>query len=182
MSLSEKKKIWPTTSLTCDLWSRIFMRWLESLRQSHSFKAQCRGLTRRDTCSWWLYLEMAPLRWSEFLELQPWGSRVATLCSSEEVSSQMDGTLRRAQKTMLLLLFYEKPFFIHFKWLIKSIKHGCTSVNGRRHLLRMLSALSTSSSRVVLTDRLCGERSLSAAWPVIFFSSVGQTLMLRPHL
>lgn len=35
------------------------------------------------------------------------------------------------------------------------------------HLLRMLSALSISSSRVVFTDRLCGERSLSAAWPVI---------------
>lgn len=39
--------------------------------------------------------------------------------------------------------------------------------NNDYHLLRMLSALSISSSRVVFTDRLRGERSLSVAWPVI---------------
>lgn len=36
---------------------------------------------------------MAPLLWKEFLEFPPWGSRAATLCSSEDVSSQTDGTL-----------------------------------------------------------------------------------------
>lgn len=162
------------------------MRWLESLSQSQSLKAQCRGQTRHGVCLWWLYLEMAPLRWNEFLELQPCGSRAATLCSSEEVSSQTDGTLRRTQKPtfyffILFIFFLKKNFFGLFKWLTKWSMRGCMSMNGR-HLLRMLSALSISSSRVVLTDRLCGERSLSAAWPVIFFSSVGQTLMLRPHL
>ncbi|TNN79204.1 hypothetical protein EYF80_010448 [Liparis tanakae] len=33
--------------------------------------------------------------------------------------------------------------------------------------LRMLSAVPISSSKVVFTDRLCGDRSLSATWPVI---------------
>lgn len=49
--------------------------------------------------------------------------------------------------------------------LIRLIQKKMT--NKCDHLLRMLSALSISSSRVVFTDRLCGERSLSAAWPVI---------------
>lgn len=42
-----------------------------------------------------------------------------------------------------------------------------TWLNSCCHLLRILSALSISSSKVVFTDRLCGERSLSATWPVI---------------
>lgn len=88
------------------------MRWLESLSQSQSLKAQCRGQTRHGVCLWWLYLEMAPLRWNEFLELQPCGSRAATLCSSEEVSSQTDGTLRRTQKPTFYLFIY---YFIFFK-------------------------------------------------------------------
>lgn len=48
-----------------------------------------------------------------------------------------------------------------------------TWLNSCCHLLRILSVLSISSSKVVFTDRLCGERSLSATWPVIF-SSVGK--------
>lgn len=51
-------------------------------------------------------------------------------------------------------------------------------LNSCCHLLRILSVLSISSSKVVFTDRLCGERSLSATWPVIF-SSVGKH---RHHL
>lgn len=65
-------------------------------------------------------------------------------------------------------------FFCRSHALLLSNKPpGQTSTwfNSCRHLLRILSALSISSSRVVFTDRLCGDRSLSAAWPVIFRSA-----------
>lgn len=59
--------------------------------------------------------------------------------------------------------------------------HPDTDRNCCCHLLRILSALSISSSKVVFTDRLCGDRSLSAAWPVIFRSAgVGKHLELQP--
>ena len=135
--------------------------------------------------SWWklcegawrglskLYLEIAPFLWKEFLELPPWGSRAATLFSSEDVSSQTDGTLQDKKHTHGPTCFYQtKPL---------TQTHPDTGRNCCCHLLRILSALSISSSKVVFTDRLCGDRSLSAAWPVIFRSAgVGKTLVLQP--
>lgn len=62
---------------------------------------------------------MAPLRWNEFLELQPLGSRAATLCSSEEVSSQTDGTLRCEAKTRFLPNFYLSTFLWSLQMTMK---------------------------------------------------------------
>lgn len=100
--------------------------------------------------------------------MPPWGSRAATLCSSEDVSSQTDGTLKESHtKTR------KKHFLTFLKRLPKLNTHSCIIISCCLHLLRILSALSISSSKVVFTDRLCGERSLSATWPVIF-RSVGK--------
>lgn len=99
------------------------------------------------------------------MELRPRGSRAATLCSSEDVSSHTDGTLggktRQKPHIRLLLSFctsHEMRQMHHKTWF-----NSCPP-----HLLRILSALSMSSSKVVFTDRLCGDRFLSATWPVIF--------------
>lgn len=141
--------------------------------------------------SWWklcegawrglskLYLEIAPFLWKEFLELPPWGSRAATLFSSEDVSSQTDGTLREKKNTHMVLRASLRQNLWHKHILTQT--HPDTDRNCCCHLLRILSALSISSSKVVFTDRLCGDRSLSAAWPVIFRSAgVGKHLELQP--
>lgn len=111
------------------------------------------------SCTNWsqLYLEMAPVLWKEFLE--SFGSRAATLCSSEVVSSQTDGTLGWMR---------EKPGVVTRTFFVLFSHEEMTKQSP--YLLRILSDLSISSSKVVFTDRLWGDRSLSAAWPVILKS------------
>lgn len=127
-----------------------------------------------------VYLEMAPVLWKEFLELPPWGSRAATLCSSEDVSSQIDGTLVGKSDSPACLSHYESPCFVSLNETSEK-----NIVNMRKFSLPAENALCSLDFllQAGLHWQIVGRPiSLCQLARHLLIWQCGQTLILKTHL